>query len=229
MHLRQAAAAGRLDKHIGTALLAVRDATGSASIRAVPPVSGPTKFHLPPLPTSDAPPCAGQPLSDARLKAEIGTFIMGGFETTAHTLSFTLFALAANPHVQARLAAELAAAGLLHRPGCPARQLEPDDLRALPYLCNVLKESMRMYPVVAGIPRCAASRAPSRESLSCQPSAQPRERIAARVKGCARTQVHHADDTGRRLPRAAGRLCLRPVSPPAQQRKVLAPAGRVPA
>jgi len=88
---------------------------------------------------------------------------MGGFETTAHTLSFTLFALAANPHVQARLAAELAAAGLLHRPGCPARQLEPDDLRMLPYLCNVLKESMRMYPVVAGIPRCAASRATSRK------------------------------------------------------------------
>jgi cytochrome P450 len=88
---------------------------------------------------------------------------MGGFETTAHTLSFTLFALAANPHVQARLAAELAAAGLLHRPGGPARQLEPDDLRMLPYLCNVLKESMRMYPVVAGIPRCAASRATSRK------------------------------------------------------------------
>ncbi|KAK9827287.1 hypothetical protein WJX81_000437 [Elliptochloris bilobata] len=96
---------------------------------------------------------AGRPLSDARLQAEIGTFIMGGFETTAHTLSFTLFALATYPAVQAKLAAELTDAGLVARAGRPARQLEFDDLRALPYLCNVLRESMRMFPVVAGIPR----------------------------------------------------------------------------
>ena len=95
-------------------------------------------------------------LPDARLQAEIGTFIMGGFETTAHTLSFTLAALAMHPAVQARLAAELDAAALIARPGCPARQLEYDDLRGLPYLCNVLRESMRMFPVVAGIPRYAA-------------------------------------------------------------------------
>ena len=100
--------------------------------------------------------CAGQPLSDARLQAEIGTFIMGGFETTAHTLAFTLAALAMHPVVQARLAAELDAAGLVGKAECPARQLEYDDLRGLPYLCNVLRESMRMFPVVAGIPRCAA-------------------------------------------------------------------------
>lgn len=89
------------------------------------------------------------------MQAEIGTFIMGGFETTAHTLSFTLFALATNPAVQARMAEELAAAGLITRDGIPARQLEYDNLRALPYLCNVLRESMRMFPVVAGIPRSA--------------------------------------------------------------------------
>ena len=100
--------------------------------------------------------CAGQPLSDARLQAEIGTFIMGGFETTAHTLAFTLAALAMHPDVQARLAAELDAAGFVGRAERPARQLEYDDLRGLPYLCNVLRESMRMFPVVAGIPRCAA-------------------------------------------------------------------------
>ena len=89
------------------------------------------------------------------MQAEIGTFIMGGFETTAHTLSFTLFAVATNPAVQARMAEELAAAGLITRHGIPARQLEYDNLRALPYLCNVLRESMRMFPVVAGIPRSA--------------------------------------------------------------------------
>ena len=34
-HLRQAAAAGRLDKHIGAALLSVRDATGGLGNRQV--------------------------------------------------------------------------------------------------------------------------------------------------------------------------------------------------
>lgn len=81
---------------------------------------------------------------------------MGGFETTAHTLTFTLAALAMHPDVQARLAAELYAAGLVGKAERPARQLEYDDLRSLPFLCNVLRESMRMFPVVAGIPRCAA-------------------------------------------------------------------------
>lgn len=80
---------------------------------------------------------------------------MGGFETTAHTLSFTVFCIADNLDVQDRIAAELTSLGLLrgHNGKSEARGLEYEDLPKLSYLDSVLKESMRMFPVVAGFPR----------------------------------------------------------------------------
>ena len=79
---------------------------------------------------------------------------MGGFETTAHTLSFTLFCIASHPDVQKKIADELQALGLLPSVGHrSARDLQYDDLHQLTYLDSVLKESMRMFPVVAGFPR----------------------------------------------------------------------------
>lgn len=97
--------------------------------------------------------CAGSQLSDAQLTAEIGTFLMGGFETTAHTLSFTVFCIANNLNIQDRIAAELTSLGLLSGKS-EARGLQYEDLPKLSYLDSVLKESMRMFPVVAGFPRC---------------------------------------------------------------------------
>lgn len=88
---------------------------------------------------------------------------MGGFETTAHTLSFTLFSIATNPSVEAKLVEELAGLGLLGLPGKPARQLQHEDLRKLVYTGNVIKEAMRKYPVVAGLPRSA----PLKECSAC--------------------------------------------------------------
>ena len=86
--------------------------------------------------------------------AEIGTFLMGGFETTAHTLSFTLYCIAAHAEVQDKIAAELHQLGLLPAAGGrAARDLQYDHLHQLKYLDSVLKESMRMFPVVAGFPR----------------------------------------------------------------------------
>lgn len=79
---------------------------------------------------------------------------MGGFETTAHTLSFTVFCIASHPDVQQKIAVELQALGLLPCAGkSPAKDLQYDDLHQLTYLDSVLKESMRMFPVVAGFPR----------------------------------------------------------------------------
>ena len=86
--------------------------------------------------------------------AEIGTFLMGGFETTAHTLSFTLFCIANFAGVQDSIAAELGVLGLLSKQGKQvARRLQYGDLQQLTYLDTVLQESMRMFPVVAGFPR----------------------------------------------------------------------------
>lgn len=78
---------------------------------------------------------------------------MGGFETTAHTLSFTVFCIANNLNIQDRIAAELTSLGLLSGKS-EARGLQYEDLPKLSYLDSVLKESMRMFPVVAGFPRC---------------------------------------------------------------------------
>ena len=38
----------------------------------------------------------GDTFDDEQLQAEIGTFIMAGYETTAHTLSFTIHSIASN-------------------------------------------------------------------------------------------------------------------------------------
>jgi cytochrome P450 len=58
--------------------------------------------------------------------------------------------------VQDKVAAELDAAGLLHKPGCPPpREMEFEDLKKLPYLTAVAKEAMRMLPVVSLMGRVA--------------------------------------------------------------------------
>ncbi|KAK9840093.1 hypothetical protein WJX74_003186 [Apatococcus lobatus] len=98
-------------------------------------------------------PATGLGLTDKQLQAEVGTFIMGGFETTAHTLSFTLFCIASNPDVEEKIAEELRDLGLLKADGSLGRPVSADDLNMLSYLSNVIKESMRMFPVVAGFPR----------------------------------------------------------------------------
>ena len=97
--------------------------------------------------------CTGEPLSTAQLKAEIGVFILGGFATTAHALSYTLFSIAAQPCLQRNIEAELMAAGLLSPDFEALRQVQQSDLRSLTYLASVIKESLRMFPVIAGVPR----------------------------------------------------------------------------
>ena len=85
--------------------------------------------------------------------AEIGTFLMGGLETTAHSLSFTLYCIAANPGVQEGIMQELIQNKLISSADFSLPVLQHDHLNQLKYLDAVLKESMRMYPAVTGFPR----------------------------------------------------------------------------
>jgi cytochrome P450 len=81
----------------------------------------------------------GSGLSDEELMDQILTLYMAGLETTANSLAFTWKLLAEHPDVQARVHAELDAV-------LGGRLPTYADLARLPYLLQVIKESMRLYP-----------------------------------------------------------------------------------
>ena len=71
---------------------------------------------------------------------EIAALFFAGIDTTGHTGTWTLFLLTQHPEVEAKLAAELDAAGLLATADCPQpRALEWADLGRLVYLQAVIK------------------------------------------------------------------------------------------
>ncbi len=81
----------------------------------------------------------GEAMSQSLLRDESITTFFAGHETTARTMTFTWYALAANPGVAARLHEELD--GVLED-----RTPTTDDLRQLPYALQVIKEVLRLYP-----------------------------------------------------------------------------------
>src|SRR5690606_15775422 len=81
----------------------------------------------------------GLPMSESLLHDESLTTFVAGHETTARTMTFAWYALAANPHVAERLHEELD--GVLG-----GRAPSTEDLRQLPYTLRVIKEVLRLYP-----------------------------------------------------------------------------------
>lgn len=83
----------------------------------------------------------GTPLPDLMIRDELVTLFLASYETTAAVLAWTLYLISTHPRVEARLKAELASmlGGAL--PG-------PDVARRLPYLYDVLRESLRLYPSI---------------------------------------------------------------------------------
>jgi len=86
----------------------------------------------------------GRGLTEAEIKANIITFIAAGHETTANTLSWSLFLLSQSPAWSERVAAE--AARELGREGGAGKLVET---RA------VVEEALRLYPPLAAISRQA--------------------------------------------------------------------------
>ncbi|XP_063188954.1 cholesterol 24-hydroxylase [Chroicocephalus ridibundus] len=72
------------------------------------------------------------------------TFFVAGHETTANQLSFTVMALAQHPEILERVQAEV------DEVLGAKRDIDYEDLGKLTYLSQVLKESLRLYPPVAG-------------------------------------------------------------------------------
>ncbi|KAG9077261.1 hypothetical protein FRC06_009007, partial [Ceratobasidium sp. 370] len=91
----------------------------------------------------------GQRMTDDEVLAQISTFLLAGHETTGTSTAWALYALTQHPEVQRRLRKELLESGLGDEPGLA-------DLDKLPYLDNVVHESLRLYPAVPASPRQAA-------------------------------------------------------------------------
>ena len=82
----------------------------------------------------------GKEISSKALRDEAMTIFLAGHETSANVLNWTFYLLASNPDVQEKVYAEVSSVG--------NKTLDYEDLRAFPYLVQVLNESMRLYPPV---------------------------------------------------------------------------------
>ncbi len=88
----------------------------------------------------------GHPMADAELRDELVTLLMAGHETTATALAWTLHRILTEPGVLARLRDELAQV----TGGAP---LDPAALARLEYLDAVVKETLRLNPVIPDVMR----------------------------------------------------------------------------
>ncbi|KAF2879875.1 hypothetical protein ILUMI_26305 [Ignelater luminosus] len=89
----------------------------------------------------------GENFTDEELRAEVDTFMVAGSDTTASTDSYAFVALALFPEVQNKVYKEV-----LDILG-PDKPVEYKDLGKFVYLERVLKETMRIFPVAAGVAR----------------------------------------------------------------------------
>ncbi|MFI5668546.1 cytochrome P450 [Streptomyces sp. NPDC051704] len=84
------------------------------------------------------------------LRDQVLIFLLAGHETTATSLAFSLHLLARHPEQQARARAEISRV-------LGDRTPQAADLDRLPYLTQVLKEAMRLYPAAPVIGRSAVA------------------------------------------------------------------------
>ncbi|MFF1495154.1 cytochrome P450 [Streptomyces sp. NPDC058304] len=86
----------------------------------------------------------------AELRDQVLIFLLAGHETTATSLAFSLHLLARHPEQQARAREEISRV-------LGDRTPEAADLDRLPYLTQVLKEAMRLYPAAPVIGRSSVA------------------------------------------------------------------------
>ncbi|XP_013185000.2 cytochrome P450 4C1 [Amyelois transitella] len=86
--------------------------------------------------------------NDREIREHIDTMIVGGHDTSANVLMYTLVLIGSYPEVQKRIFEELHDVF-----GNSDRDVEKHDLSKLVYLEAVLKESMRLYTIVPVVAR----------------------------------------------------------------------------
>ena len=93
---------------------------------------------------------SGEGMAERQVRDEIVTLMLAGHETSATALGWTFHLLARHPEIEAQLVDELTRE-------LNGRQALAGDLARLPYLKQVVQESMRLYPPVWGISRAVAN------------------------------------------------------------------------
>jgi len=91
----------------------------------------------------------GEAMAETQIRDEVVTLMLAGHETSATALGWTFHLLAQHPEIEATLVEELCR----ELGGRPAQAA---DLARLPYLKQVVQESMRVFPPVWGISRALA-------------------------------------------------------------------------
>lgn len=81
----------------------------------------------------------GLPLTDQHIHDQIVTLMTGGTDTATNLLAFAFHHLGQHPEIEARLHAEIDAAGVAEEPGSV-------DSSRLEYTWRVLTETLRLYP-----------------------------------------------------------------------------------
>lgn len=79
-------------------------------------------------------------MDDEELRSQVFTFMVAGHETTSVALAWTLYELAKNPEIQAKLREEI------NSVLCDGTELTWDTVENLMYLEKVIKESLRRHP-----------------------------------------------------------------------------------
>jgi cytochrome P450 len=88
----------------------------------------------------------GAPMGDAEIRDELMTLLMAGHETTATALAWTVHRILSEPGVHETLRRELADV-------VGTRPVAPDDVAKLEYLDAVVKETLRLNPVIPDVMR----------------------------------------------------------------------------
>jgi cytochrome P450 len=95
-------------------------------------------------------PITGEPLTAEELKAQVMTMVMAGHETTAKSLTWSLYLLSQHPDVAHEVHIELQSV-------LGGRDVTIDDIPQLPIIRSVLQEAMRLYPPIWIISRRAVN------------------------------------------------------------------------